>query len=77
LRDGNLQVALVAIVEFCARNGFRWSPPPRDEDGEATANVFLELAAAPINNTVIKELAEWIADRIGFPNRSTDSSTAT
>jgi death-on-curing protein len=71
LRDGNLQVALVATVEFCTRNGFRWSPPPRDEDGEATANVFLELAASPISDTVIKELAEWIADRIGYPKIST------
>jgi prophage maintenance system killer protein len=66
LRDGNVQVALVATVEFCTRNGFRWSPPPRDEDGEATAGVFLGLAAAPINDQVIEELAEWIADRIGF-----------
>ncbi len=37
LRDGNVQVALVATVEFCTRNGFHWSPPPSDEDGEATA----------------------------------------
>jgi death-on-curing protein len=66
LRDGNVQVALVATVEFCTRNGFRWSPPPDDADGEATANVFLGLAAAPINDQVIKELAEWIAERIGF-----------
>jgi hypothetical protein len=28
--------------------------------------VFLGLAAAPINDQVIEELAEWIADRIGF-----------
>jgi hypothetical protein len=56
----------VATIEFCTRNGYRWSPPPHDEDGEATATVFLGLAAAPINDRVIKELAEWIADRIGF-----------
>jgi death-on-curing protein len=70
LRDGNVQVALVATVEFCTRNGFRWSPPPSDEDGEATAKVFLELAAAPINDEVIERLAGWIAERIGFPSRS-------
>jgi death-on-curing protein len=74
LRDGNVQVALVATVEFCTRNGFRWSPPPSDEDGEATANVFLELAAAPINDEVIRRLAGWIAERIGFPSRSTPAS---
>jgi death on curing protein len=70
LRDGNVQVALVATVEFCARNGFRWSPPPSDEDGQATADVFLRLAAAPISDAVIEELAGWIAERIGFPARS-------
>jgi prophage maintenance system killer protein len=75
LRDGNVQVALVATVEFCTRNGFRWSPPPSDEDGEATADVFLRLAAAPISDEVIVELAGWIAERIGFPARSRDSST--
>ena len=66
LRDGNVQVALVATVEFCTRNGFRWSPPPRDEDGEETANVFLDLAAAPITDSVIEDLALWIAERIDF-----------
>ena len=66
LRDGNLQVALVATVEFCTRNGFVWSPPPSDEDGEVTANVFLDVAASPINDQVIEELAQWIADRIGY-----------
>lgn len=67
LKDGNVQVALVATVEFCTRNGFRWSPPPSDEDGEATADVFLGLAASPINDRVIGELAAWIAERIGYP----------
>jgi prophage maintenance system killer protein len=67
LPDGNVQVALVATVEFCARNGFHWTPPPRDEDGEETAGIFLALAAAPISKTVIETLAAWIGDRIGFP----------
>jgi death on curing protein len=66
LRDGNVQVALVATVEFCTRNGFEWSPPPSDEDGQATADVFLDLAASPISDQVIEGLAQWIADRIGF-----------
>ncbi len=65
LRDGNVQVALVATIEFCERNGFHWSPPPGDEEGEATANVFLDLAAAPLSERLIGELAGWIADRIG------------
>ena len=74
LRDGNVQVALVATVEFCARNGFSWSPPPSDEDGEETAKVFLGLAAAPISDIVIAELAAWIAERIGFPADATDAA---
>ena len=74
LRDGNVQVALVATVEFCARNGFRWSPPPRDQDGEETAKVFLGLAAAPISDAVIEELARWIAERIGFRADATNAT---
>lgn len=66
LKDGNIQVALVATVEFCARNGFAWSPPPRDEDGAATAAVFLDLAEGPISEDVIDELSGWIAERIGL-----------
>jgi prophage maintenance system killer protein len=76
LKDGNVQVALVATVEFCTRNGFQWSPPPSDEDGEATANVFLGLAASPISDEVIEKLAQWIAERIGFPLRRKDASTS-
>ncbi len=71
LRDGNVQVALVATIEFCERNGFHWSLPPGDEDGQATADVFLGLAAAPISEALIGQLAEWIADRIGFRDRET------
>jgi death-on-curing protein len=67
LKDGNAPVALVATIEFCQRNGFRWSPPPGDEDGEETATLLLELAAAPISQPLIMQLAEWIAERIGFP----------
>lgn len=70
LRDGNVQVALVATVEFCTRNGFRWTPPTGDEDGEETAGVFLELAATPISEQMIAEFATWIAARIGMPARS-------
>jgi prophage maintenance system killer protein len=66
LKDGNVQVALVATIEFCERNGFHWTPPPGDEDGEETAAVFLDLAAAPVSDTVIEALAAWISVRIGL-----------
>lgn len=64
LKDGNAQVALVATIEFCRRNGFCWSLPPGDEDGEVTAGVLFDVAAAPLAESVIGALAGWIADRI-------------
>jgi hypothetical protein len=70
-------VALVATVEFCARNGFRWSPPPLDDDGEETAAVFLDLAAAPISESVIERLSAWIAERIGHPHPKSATGPAT
>ena len=39
---------------------------PGDEDGEVTATRLLQLAAAPLDDTAIIELASWIASRIGF-----------
>jgi prophage maintenance system killer protein len=74
LKDGNVQVALVATIEFCERNGYRWSPPPGDEDGEATATVFLDVAARPVSDSVIGGLAEWIAQRIGVYEARTPPS---
>ncbi len=59
-------MALVATIEFCQRNGHPWTPPPGDEDGEVTATRLLRLAAAPLDDTTIIELASWIASRIGF-----------
>ena len=65
LKDGNVQVALVATIEFCGRNDFVWSLPPDDDDGRATASVLTDLAAAELNDATIENLARWIADRIG------------
>jgi prophage maintenance system killer protein len=76
LKDGNVQVALVATIEFCARNGFRWSPPPYDEDGEVTAAVYLRLAEDPISEAGIDELAGWIAERIGLTSSKRAPATA-
>jgi death on curing protein len=64
LKDGNIQVALVATIEFCGRNDFRWSLPPGDEDGAVTASVLTDLAAAELNDSCIEGLARWIAERI-------------
>jgi death-on-curing protein len=64
LRDGNAPVALIATIEFCRRNGFTWNVPPGDEDGEATAALLFDLAAAPLTESTVDDLARWIADRI-------------
>jgi death on curing protein len=64
LEDGNAQVALIATIEFCARNDFIWSLPAGDEDGGSTASVLTDLAAAELNDSTIHQLARWIAERI-------------
>jgi death on curing protein len=66
LEDGNAPVALIATIEFCLRNGHPWTPPPGDEDGAVTAARVLGLAAAPLTDEAVGELADWIADRIGL-----------
>ena len=67
LQDGNAQVALVATIEFCGRNGFRLVTPPGDEDGAITASVLTDLAAAALGDSVVDDLARWMAERIGAP----------
>ena len=64
LKDGNAQVALVSTIEFCRRNGVHWSPPPGDEDGEATATTLFEVAAAPLSESLVNQLSTWVAHRI-------------
>jgi death-on-curing protein len=65
LLDGNAPVALIATIEFCQRNGFSWTPPAGDEDGAATARVLFDVAAAPLTGSMITDLADWVAQRIG------------
>lgn len=63
LPDGNKRVGFVCMIEFCLRNGLTWTPPPGDEDGEASAGVILELAAGPGDEDAVTALAEWIRER--------------
>ncbi len=77
LRDGNAQVALIATIEFCHRNGFSWTPPPGDEDGEATATLLWRVAGEPLTEEVIAELAWWVAGFIGLPATSGPGRTLT
>ncbi len=65
LKDGNAPVALIATIEFCQRNGHPWSPPEGDEDGEVTAARFMALAAEPLTETMVEDLAAWIRERMG------------
>jgi death-on-curing protein len=64
LEDGNAPVALVATIEFCLRNGHPWKPPPDDHDGEETAARMLALAADPLTEAGIEDMARWIRDRM-------------
>ena len=63
LPDGNKRAGFVCMIEFCLRNGLTWTPPPGDEDGEASARVILELAAGPGDEHAVAALAEWIGER--------------
>lgn len=63
LPDGNKRVGFVCMIEFCLRNGLTWTPPPGDEDGEASAQVILDLAAGPGDEQAVADLADWIRDR--------------
>jgi death-on-curing protein len=66
LKDGNGPVALIATIEFCQRNGHPWNPPPGDEEGAVTATRILELAAAPLTDATIADLAKWVRERMGM-----------
>ena len=65
--DGNKRMALVCTIEFCARNGRTWTPPPGDDDGEETATVIWDLAAGPAGDKEIGAVAAWIQDRWAPP----------
>ena len=69
LEDGNAPVALVATIEFCLRNGHPWTPPPGDDDGQQTAARILDLAAAPLTDAEIADLATWVRERTGMDVR--------
>lgn len=63
LLDGNKRVGFVCMIEFCLRNGLTWTPPPGDDDGEASAQVILGLAAGPGDEAAVAALRDWIRDR--------------
>jgi death-on-curing protein len=69
LKDGNAPVALIATIEFCHRNGYSWTPPPEDDDGEATAQLLFDVAGNPMSDELITGLAHWVKERIGAAPR--------
>jgi death on curing protein len=74
--DGNKRVAFLAMIEFVERNGYAWEPPPGDEDGEVSAQVILDLAAAPLTDARVDGLATWIRARAAIPAPDVDRSQA-
>jgi prophage maintenance system killer protein len=57
LRRGNRQVALAAMLQFLALNGWDMDPDPP----EATAAVVADLAAGKRD---VREVADWLAPRL-------------
>ena len=64
LLDGNKRVGFVCMIEFLLRNGHTWTPPPGDEDGEASASAIWALAEHSGDDEAIARLAQWISERI-------------
>lgn len=64
LVDGNKRVGFVCMIEFLLRNGRTWTPPPGDEEGEASASVIWELAENSGDDEAIARLAQWISERL-------------
>jgi death-on-curing protein len=62
LLDGNKRTALLCMMEFTERNGYRWVPPAADEpDGDETVEVMVALAAGELSG---ERFLVWVTDRI-------------
>jgi len=66
LPDGNKRTAFLCTLEFLARNGLEWVPPPPDIDD--TAEVLLALAAHLIDES--SDFTDWMRQRIAPANDS-------
>lgn len=60
LIDGNKRLAFVAMVEFLERNGYPWTPPVGDDDGEVTDRTIRRVAGCVLDDEVIADLSTWI-----------------
>jgi death-on-curing protein len=67
LPDGNKRLAFVAMVEFLERNGYDWTPPEGDWDGEVTERMILAVASGPLTDESIDDLARWVRNCTGIP----------
>lgn len=62
LLDGNKRTALLCMMEFTERNGFRWVPPAADEpEGDETVGIMVALAAGQLSGATF---LAWVKDRI-------------
>jgi death-on-curing protein len=66
LPDGNKRVAFLAMVEFLERNGYEWTPPLGDEDGEITDRTIRDVAASDLSEETIAEFTAWIKSCVGL-----------
>lgn len=64
LFDGNKRLGFVCMIEFLRRNGHSWNPPDDDEDGAVSAQIILDVAAGPGDDSAVRQLASWITERI-------------
>ena len=62
LPDGNKRAGFLCALEFVARNGGWWAPPPDDPEGDETVAIIEGVAAGTIDE---EGFAEWVRDRLG------------
>lgn len=62
LLDGNKRTALLCMMEFTERNGYRWVTPTADNpDGDETVEIMVALAAGELSG---EKFLAWVMDRI-------------
>jgi death on curing protein len=61
LPDGNKRSALLAMIEFAERNGYTWTDPPEDPEGDETVAIMIGVAEGSVAE---EAFAKWVADRI-------------
>lgn len=66
LPDANKRVGLLCMIIFLNRNGYVWTPPDEDWDGEVSDQKVRALAASDLSEEVIAEFARWVRIHAGM-----------